>query len=138
MNAPDPDRLARLPKWARDHINRAGAYIEHLESDRDELAGSPVGRVVVAGHRLTGGLRPVLPNDYEPITWRLQSHIDDHVAVRYSPASQSHDSLPGVTIQGGRALIVRPLSSNLIYVRPETAEEWTAQRERHRQLSGYI
>jgi hypothetical protein len=135
MSTLDPERVARLPKWARDHISQAGAHIVYLEVQRDALAGSPEGRIVVVGHALLNGLRPAVPDDLDAVTWRLQEPLDDHVVVRYSPASQSHDSLPGVTIQTGRRMVVHPHASNVISVRPETAEEWSDQRDRYREVT---
>jgi hypothetical protein len=131
MRTPDPDKLARLPKWARDHITGAEAHIVHLEGRRDALAGSPEGRIVVVGNEFIDGFRPAVPNDFDTVTWRLDPNSRDHVSVSYTPASESPDSLPCVTIRTGRRLVLRPHMSNVISLRCDTDEELSDQRDRY-------
>lgn len=137
MQTPDPDKLARLPKWARDYITGAEGHIVRLESQRDALAGSPEGRIVVTGHQLINGVRPVVPDDRDQITWRLGQRHDD-VSVSYTPASESADSLPCVTIQTGHSMVIRPHSSNVISLRPENENERiqrSENRDRYREAA---
>jgi hypothetical protein len=134
MKPVDPDKLARLPKWARDHINQAHRHMAFMENERDLLAGSPDGRIVVVGHPMMG-VRPAVPDDLDPVTWQLQPHIDDHVVVSYTPAVRSHDSLPCVTIRTGRSLVMRPHASNVVSLRPETNNERLEQATRYANIT---
>jgi hypothetical protein len=103
-----PEQLSKLPKWAREEIERLQNRVSRLEDDLTTALGNvtPETRVCVRG---------LGPNPSRP--------LDDHATVQFKVGpgpmdmiemSFNYDHPRGVNIRSGLSLHILPSASNSI------------------------
>lgn len=103
----DEDRLAKLPKWARDEITLQARRVADLQKRVELLTDGNPGSPVVA--RPYGGPPQTLdPKDV--IRFRVGGQHSDYIDVRFVSGNS-------VEVSAGRQLVIEPRITNIIVVR---------------------
>lgn len=126
-----PEELAKLPKWAQRRIisiqrEQIGA-LERLRERDDEVGTTDIH---VSERGMLDAWRPIPTGSSIRYTLGGVDGDDDHEAyvdVAIARGGRSQYVGPGepatLQVMGGRGLVMQPVSSNVVMLRPETWNE---------------
>lgn len=112
--SPTPEQIARLPKWARDHLDRLDRRVRDAERVRDEavLATHPDDSDAV-----------LRPNSDYPVGLgrrpRVRFRLGEEERWEYVDVTVQTDVVTGrryLELHGGSALALRPQVTNVLHV----------------------
>lgn len=108
----DQQKLAKLPRWAQDELQRLQRTNVALKARIEQFSGEAATKV----HYCMGTDKIPLPDGW-PIRFTLGEVYDAHVSVRIMEG--------GTTLQlmGGASLSVRPMTTNMVEVRMFRSDE---------------
>ena len=116
MSVNEDERMARLPRWARDKLNRMEADLAGLRNDMDTIVGKHDGARVFLDYRLGDSLSGHSPMpDHTQVTFRLG---DDKMRSADITVKMIEDSYGNrqLEVHGGDGLNIMPVASNVALV----------------------